>query len=325
MRTQRKGAGSGRGVCPPCLRRRALFGLALIAGLAWAAPLVAQGTAFDYAPGRCVIKAAALSPVVTDPGPPPVFAPNPNVGTDLVADPGLMEGLRRASFRPSRWDIVNPRGETGLGGYIPEGSPDYWQVELAPGTHTDLSGFDLLYVCYPDISVIDGFQLDSLLEAVNEGAVLWIDFVTAVAPAPGPAWAVAPFSFTPGVGAAGTALPDVRCVNDALITRPVRLSVGQVAEIGDPALTETIDTVVFPEYLHPVLLDTNGDVVVSAGRYGEAGRCRDRGGARTGGSTRPGPKRHVRVQRHRLGCRVDAIPPVGAGGGRLDRRGANRY
>ena len=76
--------------------------------------------------------------------------------------------------------------------------PAYWEVVLAQGQQTDLSGYHLLYICTNDLTGLDDFQADSLLEAVNEGAVLWIDSTDAASTTTGiagagTAWELSPF------------------------------------------------------------------------------------------------------------------------------------
>ena len=98
-----------------------------------------------------------------------------------------MEGLSRASFKPLRWDIINPRGpsrlerDTGGGPTFRhglEGMPAYWQLVLWAGQHTDLSGYDLLYLCTDDIQfdIRAGKGLNHAAEDYFVGAGLSVRF-----------------------------------------------------------------------------------------------------------------------------------------------------
>ncbi|MGQ9731793.1 MAG: hypothetical protein ACUVX8_11030, partial [Candidatus Zipacnadales bacterium] len=222
MQIERNEVGKGWGACTAFTRRGVLFGVTILALATLAGSALPQATSFNYTPGQLVIKAAVLS---IDPA-----TPNPN----LMVGAGIMEGLRRASFKPPRWDIINPRGGSGLTTYIPEGSPDYWNVILTPGEHTDLSGYHLLYLCTDDITGLDAFQVDSLLEAVNEGAVLWIDVpkdagMVTGPPGSGTPWQDAPFFF--GV-TADSYLAHSAITNHALVTRPFCLTLQHIRRLG---------------------------------------------------------------------------------------------
>jgi hypothetical protein len=279
MTTDRKGAGTDRSAWPPSAHKRALFGIAILLAIASSAPVLSQATAFSYAPGKVTVKAAVLTIDTAN--------PNPN----LTIGAGVMEGLRRASFRPPRWDIVNPRGETGVSGtYIPEGSPAYWEVVVAPGVHTELSGYQLLYLCTPDLTILDAFQVDSILEAVNEGAVLWIDEplptgLTTGAAGAGTPWANSPFFFvlTSGAYDATSVI-----INHALIARPFRIGPEQLAQLGisippgsapcPPTWTwDILDLSANQLHLQPVVYGTQcggggpATPIAAAGRYGSGG------------------------------------------------------
>jgi outer membrane protein assembly factor BamB len=261
MTTDRKGAGTGRGACLLSARQRALFGVASLLALAASAPVPGQATAFDYAPGRVTIKAAVLT---LDPA-----TPNPN----LTVGDGIMEGLRRASFKPPRWDIVNPRGGSGITAFTPEGSVPYWEVVAPTGVHTDLGGYDLLYLCAADLTAMDAFQVDSILEAVNEGAVLWIDSAKPTATGAagaGTPWANSPFFFVFTANTLGVAGTDV--FTHALLTRPFRIGIEQLPLLGVPAGWDEIDATVNIQNIQPLLRSApGGPVVAAAGRYGSGG------------------------------------------------------
>ena len=283
MTTDRKGAGMGRSAWPPSAHKRALFGIAILLVVAWSAPALSQATAFDYAPGKVTVKAAVLE-IESAPG---TVVPNPN----LTVGAGIMEGLRRASFRPPRWDIVNPRGGTGIGAtYVPEGSPAYWEVVVAAGVHTDLSGYQLLYLCTPDLTVLDAFQIDSIIEAVNEGAVLWIDEpqptgLTTGAAGAGTPWANSPFFFVVTAESYGATSA---VMNHALVTRPFRIGPEELPRLGisappivlPPCPTiwtwDLLDLSANPLHLQPVIYGTECPTTTvnpigAAGRYGSGG------------------------------------------------------
>jgi len=269
MQTQHRGASIGRGEGPLPRGRAALLGLAVMALIAASLPAGGQSTAFDYAPGRCVIKAGVLNLELA----PGVLQGNPNLGTNLITNPGIMEGLRRASFRPPRWDFVNPQGTTSdsAGAYVPEGSPLYWQVVLKANERTDLKGYDLLYLCSTDLTVLTSFQVDSLLEAVNQGAVLWIDSAnpTNTTPAATPCpWDTSPFFF--GLTDANLTVTGPVVTNDALVTRPFRMTATQISQIGIAGETDQLDVSANLPYMLPVLI-SGADVVAAAGRFGSGG------------------------------------------------------
>lgn len=276
MHTERKGAGIERSAW----RARsygAVSVVAILLGSLRFTPAFAQGTAFSYTPGKITIKAAVLT---VDPS-----TPNPN----LTVGAGIMEGLRRASFRPPRWDIINPRGSSGVGAFIPEGSPAYWEVVVAPGVHTDLSGYHLLYLCTPDLTVLDAFQVDSLVEAVNEGAVLWIDepqpagLVTGP-PGAGTPWANCPFYFNVTADSFRAAFG---VTNHALLTRPFRITPDDALRLGvspPPGVGgcpteftwDLLDISANAQNLHPLLYGAqcpggSTGLIAAAGRIGSGG------------------------------------------------------
>jgi hypothetical protein len=259
MTTDRKGAGSVRRAGLPHAPHRALFGLALL--LIAAAPLLGQATAFEYAPGKITIKAAVLSLDAA--------GNNPN----LLVGAGVMEGLRRASFRPQRWDIVNPRGTAGVGAYVPEGSPAYWEVVLLPAAHTDLSGYSLLYLCAADLQTLTDFQVDSLVEAIDEGAVLWIDSAQPTATGAagtGTPWQDAPFFAVLNANTLPTGAADAP--THALLNRPFRLGSEHLPWLGAPGGSDEVDASATLANVQPLLRDApGGSVVVAAGRYGSGG------------------------------------------------------
>ena len=267
MHIEREGAGTGRGARLPSPRRLALFSLlaALSVGAAWSQP-----TAFDYAPGKVTINAAVISLE---------GIPNRNRGTSRTTDPGIMESLRRASLRPSRWDIVNPAGLTGpVPVYIHEGDPiNYWGRTLLDAAHTDLSGYDLLYVATADLTDINDYHANSLLEAVNEGAVLWIDCDGGTG---GTAW---PFGV--GITAGTSTVTDPAQHNLALVSRPFMLHNNtDAAEEDDLSLlglgagdvADVLDISANAAYLQSLLVYDDGtpanlEVLAAAGRYGSGG------------------------------------------------------
>ncbi|MBM3497598.1 MAG: hypothetical protein FJX74_02900 [Armatimonadetes bacterium] len=261
MTTERKGAVTGHRVGLPAAHQRALFGIALLLAIAGSSPLLGQPTAFDYAPGKVTVKAAALSLGAS--------GDNPNLGVGA----GVMEGLRRASFKPRRWDITNPRGTSGVGAYVPEGAPAYWEVVLPLGVHTDLSGYDLLYLCTSNLQTLDAFQVDSLLEAVNEGAVLWIDSALPTATGAagtGTPWQDAPFFAVLTAGGLSVAAADVP--THALLTRPYRIGPEHLPWLGVMATWDEIDASTNLANLQPLLRPAPaGPVLVAAGRYGSGG------------------------------------------------------
>jgi len=268
MQTQHRGASIGRGEGTLPQGRAVLFALAAMAVVAASLPALSESTAFDYAPGRCVIKAGVLNLELAGGG----LQGNPNLGTNLITDPGIMEGLRRASFRPPRWDFVNPQGTTRdlAGAYVPEGSPLYWQVVLRANERTDLSGYDLLYLCSTDLTVLTSFQVDSLLAAVNQGAVLWIDSANptnTAAGAPCP-WNTSPLFF--GFTADTLSVTSLVVTNHALVTRPFRMAAAQMTQIGIAGDTDRLDVSANLRHMFP-LLGSGNYTVAAAGRYGGGG------------------------------------------------------
>ncbi len=162
----------------------------------------AQRLVFDEASTPRVIKACVLTP---------------DGGSGLVAEEALL-GLQRAPFRPQGWRFANPLAptETVTGMSRPTGVPDgwpvldtwpvYWQAGLTDAagvnhiadTHR-LVGMDFIYM--PVNLNVPAGQRDGLIQAVEDGALLWIDAADVSAAASPVLATLAPPRVTPTGGA----------------------------------------------------------------------------------------------------------------------------
>ncbi|MCD6359492.1 MAG: PQQ-binding-like beta-propeller repeat protein [Armatimonadetes bacterium] len=147
------------------LHRRCCSYIAIVL-LAAAMPAMGAKTAFRYEQAQRVIKACVL--YVQQPG-----------GSYVNSHPGLIEGLRRTDLCPDDWVFENPLAEAaavaGRPNYIVKGSPAYWRVDLTDDTAPQLKDFDLIYVCAPVLDISSAVQQKGLVQAVDAGALLWVD------------------------------------------------------------------------------------------------------------------------------------------------------
>jgi len=182
-----------------------LVSLAAVAALATALPATGAKTAFRYEAAQRVIKACVLYVEQT-----------PGAGDYRNSNPYLIEGLRRSDLCPDDWEFENPladpavvAGRVDAGGnpiYVVKGNPSYWRVDLTDDTARQLVGFDLIYICAPDVDIPSPVQQDGLVRAVENGALLWVNndvanggtTVGQFAPPYSPAPPALPSSSTPG-------------------------------------------------------------------------------------------------------------------------------
>lgn len=166
---------------------------------------------------------------------------NPLAPTNVTADifalweaPGHSPGLSGAGYWAGRG---MPAGSALLNAVPPEW-PQYWEVVLDNDTAEQLTQFDLIYIAHVDpggltVSIISPVQRAGLRQAVENGAVLWVDYAgAAVTSFPVPRNAVpAPFAF----GALGGSLTDRVAVDPghALLSSPFALTAEEIRQVGD--------------------------------------------------------------------------------------------
>ncbi len=209
------------------LSRRS-FSLVAIILLSAAVPALGAKTAFRYDIAQRVIKACVL--YVEQPG-----------GGWANAHPGVIEGLRRTDLCPDDWAFENPLADaasvSGSATYVVKGSPLYWRVDLTDDTAGQLVGLDLIYVCAPVVDIPSLIQQKGLIQAVDNGALLWIDNnVDRASDTPTTVGALPwPFTFALTSETLAQQAPNIRIALDAthgILNKPYALGSG-VRTLGD--------------------------------------------------------------------------------------------
>lgn len=150
----------------------------LMVGALWVLASVAPaGMTFDYSYQPRTFRACRLlvhgQPGDADPVSFNYRAPGVGMPHSLI-----FEGLRRFPDKPAGWDIENPLAPPAIIAGQPnvtKSNPAYWEVPLNAVTAPQLENFDVIYIFAGGINFQWPVFRDTMLRAVHEGAVVWID------------------------------------------------------------------------------------------------------------------------------------------------------